>query len=323
MSTTSGVIGANTFTNGALNALIGTSTRSVVSSSGSVVESAGVADTTSGTEATSGSGATSSTAAVGLVDEGGSLTIQTTDGAEITVRFGTAGVGAVSQSGGSASAAFLSVGNMQVQVDGTLSSADAQAVSNVLSQVDSLATQYFSGDVQDAFAAAANLSADPSEIAGMNLSLMYTGHVYQATTTSDASTGAAQGNSASTQPATPDQTPAPTQSSTSTTVNLSDAASGNTASGAGGSPLQVIMKFLQDVSGKLGRNTNTPKLKVPSSLKLQLLARSIAHQEQGGSSAKGAAGSPSIPVAAAPTATSRPTQQAAQLAAATLSQMAA
>jgi hypothetical protein len=264
----------------------------VVSSSGSVVEAASSTNTADGA---GGSGGASNSAALSLVEGGGSLTIQTTDGVQIKVRFGTAGVGALSQGGGSTSAAVLNVGSMQVEVDGHLSSADTQAVSDVLSQVDSLASQYFSGDVQDAFAAAASLSADPSEIAGMNLNLLYTSHVYQATTISNASGDNTQASSAP-------------QASTATSTasgNLVSTDTSSTGSSTGGTtrseapPLQVILEFLREVSGKLGRNTSTAQVKVPSSLKLDLLARVIGQQAQAG-----------------------PAQAAAQLAGATLGRMA-
>lgn len=290
--------GASIFTNAALSATFGAGITSVVSTSGSVVSTSDDSSSTSGSTV-----GTSGTAALAVVRGGGSLTIQTTDGAQITVLFGTAGAGVQSQGSGSSNTALLSIGKMQVEVDGTLSSADVQAVSSVLSQVDSLASQYFSGDVQDAFAAAASLSTDPTEIAGMNLQLAYTSNIYQATATSNASAGITQPISA------------PTQTSTSTGGNasgvatgnttLGDSASGNIASagasssaisdtsttGTNASPQQIIMRFLREVTGKLGRSTSTGQLNLSSSWKLQVLALTIsayAQQAQAGTATGGA-----------------------------------
>jgi hypothetical protein len=231
------------------------------------------------------------------VSESESLTILTTDGAQITVQFAAAGAGLMSQGGGASDAAALSIGNAQVTVSGNLSSADTQAVSNVLSQVDALASQFFSGDAVDAFAAAASLDVDPSEIAGMSLNLTYTSNTFQATATSNAAAGSTQTGS--------------TQTTTS----------GATASttGSNASPQQVITGFLQGVVGKLGRNTSTAGLHMPSSLKLQLLALAMPAYAQ----AQDTAESASTSIGSGPSGPSgNAAQQGVRLAAATLRQMA-
>jgi hypothetical protein len=128
----------------------------------------------------------------------------------------------MSQGSGSSDAAALSIGNVQVAVSGNLSSADTQAVSNVLSQVDALASQFFSGDAVDAFAAAASLNVDPGEIAGMSLNLAYTSNTFQATATSNSSAGSTRAGSAG------PQSPVATSSVSGTL--LGDGASGDTES---------------------------------------------------------------------------------------------
>jgi hypothetical protein len=338
--------GTNVFANAALNLLFGTNTRSIVSSSGSVVSTA-VSAKTSGGSNSPGSATSSTTAGLALVSEGESLTILTTDGAQITVRFAAAGAGLMSQGSGSSDTAALSIGNVQVAVSGNLSSADTQAVSNVLSQVDALASQFFSGDAVDAFAAAASLNVDPSEIAGMSLNLTYTSNTFQATATSNSSAGSTQAGSAGS------QSPVATSSVSGTLLGDSDSgdgASGDTesasasaTSGAGNSsgtsdatasttasnasPQQVITAFLQGVMGKLGRNTSIGGIHMSSSLKLQLLALAMPAYAQAQDTAQ------SVPTSigagiSAPSATStgasgsQPAQQGARLAAATLRQMA-
>jgi hypothetical protein len=277
-----------------------------------------------------------------MVSEGESLTILTTDGAQITVRFAAAGAGLMSQAGGSSDAAALSIGNMQVAVSGNLNSTDTQAVSHVLSQVDALASQFFSGDAVDAFAAAASLDVDPSEIAGMSLNLTYTSNMFQATATSNAAAGSTQTGSAQS------QSPVSTGSVSGGMLDDSNsgggasgdaespsasssasATSGATASttGSNASPQQVITSFLQGVLGKLARNTSTAGLHMPSSLKLQLLALAMPAYAQAQDTA---ASDPTLigsgPSGPSGTSTSafgsNPAQQGARLAAATLRQMA-
>jgi hypothetical protein len=292
------------------------------------------------------------------VSEGESLTILTTDGAQITVRFAAAGAGVTSQGGGSSDAAALSIGNMQVAVSGNLSSADTQALSNVLSQVDALASQFFSGDTVDAFAAAASLDVDPSEIAGMSLNLTYTSNVFQATAISNAAAGSTQTGSAQSQNpvstggvsggtlddsdsgagASGDaESPSASSSAsaaigadmTSSSAGNSPGTSGATASttGSNASPQQVITSFLQGVLGKLGRNTSTAGFHMSSRLKLQLLALAMpAYAQAQDTAASGPTLIGSGPSGPSRTSTSalgsNPTQQGARLAAATLGQMA-
>jgi hypothetical protein len=325
--------GSNVFGNAALNLLFGTNTRSVVSSSGSVVSTAVSADSSGGSNAP-GNATSSTTGGVAIVSEGESLTILTTDGAQITVRFAGAGAGVMSQDSGSSAAAAFSIGNAQVTVPDNLSSADTEAVSNVLSQVNTLASQFFSGDTADAFAAAASLNVDPSEIAGMSLNLMYTSNTFQATATSNAAAGSTQAGAGASQSqgstAASSSASAPSGADmTSSGAGNSSGTSGATASttGSNASPQQVITSFLQGVIGKLGRNTSTGGIQMPSSLKLQLLALAIpayagaqdtaaSNPTWIGAGVSGASGS------STGASGSNPTQQGARLAAASLRQMA-
>jgi hypothetical protein len=260
-----------------------------------------------------------------------------------------------SQGGGSSDAAALSVGNIQVAVSGNLSSADTQAVSNVLSQVDALASQFFSGDAVDAFAAAASLDVDPSEIAGMSLNLTYTSNTFQATATSTAAAGITQTGAAQSQSSgstggvsggTLDDSDAgggalraaisPSASSSASATSAPNTTSSGTANSSGtsgattsttgnnASPQQVITSFLQGVVSKLGRNTSTAGLHMPSSLKLQLLALAMPAYAAAQDTAEGV---PTL-IGSGPSGTSTgasgssPAQQGARLAAETLGQMA-
>jgi hypothetical protein len=240
------------------------------------------------------------------VRESETLTIQTTDGAQVTISFRAqaAELGASqTQSDGSSSsaAALFASDKFQVEVRGSLSSADLTAINNVVSQVDSLATQFFSGDVQDAFAAAASIGADPSEIAGFSLQMSYSTALYQQvgatgdpgttntvppvvtspTTTDQAGTAAANAASAtgSAQTATTNPASAPSTDATAgTTANAATPAattpstSASAAPAATATPQQTIANFLQNALAKLGGSANGSSGTLSARWGIQLLA---------------------------------------------------
>jgi hypothetical protein len=265
-----------------------------------------------------GAGVTSVTSAFAAVRERESLTIQTTDGAQVTIRFGAqAAAGA-----NSSAAALFASSKMQIEVSGNLSSADLTAISNVVSQVDSIANDFFSGDVQDAFAAAANVNADPSEIAGFSLQMSYSAALYQ-----QAASGANPATTNSvppvvTSPATTAQTTtdAATAANTSTTTPTA-ATPANSAT-----PQQTIANFLQSTLAKLTVTSNASGTTRSARWGVQLLAVVLPAyaqtQSSTGSQASGQATPTSTATSPAVTqvANTTPTQ-AAHLAAATLVQL--
>jgi hypothetical protein len=286
------------------------------------------------------------------------------DGAQVTIRMRAQGAAfgtAQTQADGSSSAAagIFSSGQLQVSVSGNLTSADQQAISDVVSQVNSLATQFFSGDVQDAFAAASSLSVDPSEIAGFSLRLSYSSTLIQraaasgpasaagSSPASDAASGAAGTDATSSAQATgatsdPASTGAATSNTAPTTADAASTPTNNTLS-----PQQIIINFMQKVMTTLGRSSGSASahshLATSSRWKLHLLAQALPAyaQAQAGAPAQGTTASQTTPasqgtppagstqdvtpaMAPAPQAASNryPTLQAAKLAADTLSQLA-
>lgn len=305
----------------------------------------------------SGNGVTSSVSELAVVRESETLKIQMADGAQVTLRMRAQGAAfgtAQTQADGSSSAAagIFSSGQLQVSVSGNLSDADKKAISDVVSQVNSLATQFFSGDVQDAFAAASSLNVDPAEIAGFSLKLSYSSTLIQQASASSA------GSPASSQSGTtpPNNTTTPTDttsdptsaaaatSSTAPAADASSAPANNTPS-----PQQVIIAFMQKVMTTLGRSSDSTHghshLAASSRWKLHLLAQALPAyaqaQAQAGAGSQGTAASQTDPasqatppsgtpqgvtpaMAPAPqtTANRYPTLQAAKLAADTVSQLA-
>jgi hypothetical protein len=107
----------------------------------------------------------------------GSLSILTQDGDTVQIRFRSrAGVAVQSTTSETAAGtsstttvhAFAS-GRVQVEVKGELDADELKAIGDLMARVDSLATQFFEGDTQEAFSAAAELGFDSAEIAGYAL----------------------------------------------------------------------------------------------------------------------------------------------------------
>lgn len=109
----------------------------------------------------------------------GNLSILTQDGDTVQVRFRSR-EGVVAQTTTEQTAdsittqtsvyAFAS-GRVNVTVNGELDADELKAIGDLMDKVDSLANQFFQGDTQAAFSAAAQLGFDASEIAGFALRL--------------------------------------------------------------------------------------------------------------------------------------------------------
>jgi hypothetical protein len=245
----------------------------------------------------SGFASASSANTSGAVFEAGALQLVTAQGDRVTIRFregaafATGAAGAASEAT-TAPSALLAEGRVQISVRGNLNADELKAINDLLSQVDSLASQFFSGDLQGAFSAAAALNADPGEIARYSLHLTYA----QLGVGPVASTPAT-----STVPAAPVAPAAPAASSDagSTSSDASAASSGD-ADGTSGdgsntsgsaspstgtdsssaptssaSPQQTIGSFIQDVLGKLAAATGGGSFNFSMKWKLELLASAL------------------------------------------------
>jgi cell division septation protein DedD len=110
-----------------------------------------------------------------------SLNIVTQDGDAISIRFRSR-EGVAVQSGsagtaqdGSASTDFrlyaFASGRVEIAVQGELDQDELKAIGELVEKVDTLATDFFGGDFEAAFAAASELGFDSSEIASFSLKL--------------------------------------------------------------------------------------------------------------------------------------------------------
>lgn len=154
----------------------------------------------------------------------GAIDIVTADGDKVSIRFRTRDVvtDSVKQTTSAdgttiqARESVVSRGRLQVVVDGSLDECELAAIGDLLDKVNGLATKFFSGDVQAAFAAASDLGVDSDEIASYQLDLTYSRKiaVYAAT-------------ARATLPVSPPQT-APSEGSQAPSVPDSQSVSGTT-----------------------------------------------------------------------------------------------
>jgi hypothetical protein len=153
----------------------------------------------------------SAIAAREVVRERFSLNVLTAEGDKVSIRFKTLSVteaAAAQVSDGTTTAtavsgSVISRGRFQVAVEGNLNEAERAAIGDLLDKVDDIAADFFSGDVQAAFSAAARVGIDSSALSAFDLKLSYSRSVAAVKTyTSTAQLGGA--------PAQPVTTPAPT-----------------------------------------------------------------------------------------------------------------
>jgi hypothetical protein len=123
----------------------------------------------------------SAIAAREVVRERFSLDVTTAEGDKVSIRFKTLSVtevaaAQVSRDGVTATAVeanVISRGRFQVAVEGDLNEAERTAIANLLDKVDDIATDFFGGDVQAAFSAAARVSLDSEALSAFDLKLSY------------------------------------------------------------------------------------------------------------------------------------------------------
>ena len=123
----------------------------------------------------------SAIAAREVVHERFSMDILTAEGDRVSIRFKSLSVtevaaAKVSNGSGSATAVeanVISRGRFKLEVDGDLNEAERAAIGNLLDKVDDIATDFFSGDVQAAFSAAARVALDSSALSAFDLRLSY------------------------------------------------------------------------------------------------------------------------------------------------------
>jgi hypothetical protein len=103
------------------------------------------------------------------------LAITTQEGDQVQIRFrnkeGVVSQTATSASGEERRVYAFSAGRIEISVKGDLNGEELAAISELFGKVESLAADFFAGDVQKAFEAATSLGFDAEQIAGFALNL--------------------------------------------------------------------------------------------------------------------------------------------------------
>lgn len=103
------------------------------------------------------------------------LDIATQEGDRVQIRFrsreGFVSQTATGATGGDRNVYAFSSGRIEISVDGELNEEELAAIGELVGKVESLANEFFAGDVQKAFESAAALGFDSTQIAGFALKL--------------------------------------------------------------------------------------------------------------------------------------------------------
>lgn len=103
------------------------------------------------------------------------LDISTQEGDRVQIRFrsreGYVSQSATGATGGERNVYAFSSGRIEISVDGELNEEELAAIGELVGKVESLANEFFAGDVQKAFESAAALGFDSTQIAGFALKL--------------------------------------------------------------------------------------------------------------------------------------------------------
>lgn len=247
-----------------------------------------------------------------VVKQRGALDILTKEGDRVSIRFRTKdalttsafqSTGADGTTTTAVGTTLISRGRLQVEVRGNLNDKELAAIGDLLTHIDDLATKFFSGDVQAAFAAASQLGVDSDQIAGFRLKLTYSQVVRAATSSTRASAttlipatqapttpaAATTPEPAAPAPATPVAAPTTTAATdapsnpavpvdTAHTPDSSStpAASTSADTSSPDSARQTIASFIQDVLSKLGSVEGAGRLQFSLSWKVELLVTALS-----------------------------------------------
>ena len=242
------------------------------------------ASTPAGAAAGAPGGGSGAVAADYRLTESGALELVTTEGDIVRIGFRASSGGAVvgaSASGAAGLAAYASVGayassRFSVSVQGSLNADELKAINDVLGEVNALATQFFAGNLSQAFASAATLGADPREIASLALNLTERASLSLASV-GDGAPAAAPA------PVTPQAPGAASQSAATTaTPDAVVAATPATAVSAppvpalaAGGGTKSLLDYLRQVLDALGSSTESGRVRFSAKAKIALLASAV------------------------------------------------
>lgn len=259
----------------------------------------------SGASGTSDSAGTSSTATAAQYreTEKANLQLLTAEGDVVTIslrsksRFDAVGASASGAGGLAAYAQVSSFSSSQfkVSVQGNLNGDELKAINDVLGQVSQVASQFFSGNVSQAFSSASALGFDPKEIAGVALSLSQRTSLAISTVSDGGSAPAVPATAPADSSTTPvvstapaSTTDTPTTDAATTPVATSPPATdtgGSTTPAAASTPpattssdsaAQSLVDFLQKALDALGSTSGSGSVQISAKAKLTLLEKTVS-----------------------------------------------
>lgn len=225
--------------------------------------------------------------------ERGSLVLTTQDGDVLRIRFRNSerqSVELAAVSTGSAEAASVHLSSTErsrtrIDVQGSLDAGELKAIEDFVSQVDTLANEFFEGDLEAAFAAAAKLDYDASEIAGFSLKLGMSERV-QASAVQRTVVGNADGIPA---PEANDVADAPASGNTPPVATHSPAGTVQpSANGTASDPLRTVQDFMQRILGAADAPLGLGGFKLAWSAKVKLAAEIVSASTAGSGEKPGA-----------------------------------
>lgn len=231
--------------------------------------------------------------------ERGSLVLTTQDGDVLRIRFRAserqqlelAGVNTGDAQAASAQWSSSARSRTRVEVEGSLDAGELKAIEDFVGKVDTLANEFFEGDVEAAFAAAAALDYDAGEIAGFSLKLSMRESVQasavQRTTAGGASPAARVAapspqvvTDAAATPAAPTQSAAPSAATSAATATMPARTS---------DPMPTVQDFMQRMLRTADAPLSVGGFKLAWSAKLQLAAEVVTVAAPPGAQKPGAA----------------------------------
>ncbi|MEZ5512810.1 MAG: hypothetical protein R3F58_02960 [Steroidobacteraceae bacterium] len=148
------------------------------------------------------------------VEDKASLTFRTQEGDIVKIKL-TSRTVTKSEAGGADDAASRSISSqtkLSVRIKGDINADERAAIQSIVDKVETLARDFFNGDVQKAFAAAAELELDPAQLASFALKLRHRERTSGPREAAPAVQAAPAAPAAPAEAATPREAPAPAAS---------------------------------------------------------------------------------------------------------------
>lgn len=227
------------------------------------------------------------------------LDISTQEGDRVQIRFrsreGYVSQTATGAAGGERNVYAFSSGRIEISVDGELNEEELAAIGELVGKVESLANEFFAGDVQKAFESAAAIGFDSTQIAGFALKLSTRETLRQETTGAPALPAVPKATAP--KPAAPAPLPAPvaetsdaaaastevaaapaaapTDAAAATETATTDAAAPADSAALPASTTSALGSFLRKLMDSLGETRSNGRIEFSMKWKLEVVVAAV------------------------------------------------